>query len=461
MNTNKSNGLLMLLALILFGAVCFIVIVVAKGEKQENSATEQQYVIYDVSQDEFKELGLTAGDTPHDTLKTLVGALKDVRSEVQKVSHENERLKRENQTLRMDSANVSQQIHEAVHNKQQELTSIFEQRIAEVHQQIKKNTEQHIPIGQGQSSNSLNYSVETPPETLWISPSDQLYTDKQGNDNYRGEKLTQFPNPFKALDDSVLGQSVQQFTGKEGRFKDNSITQNKTPFYTLSENATLMGTVAMTALIGRVPINGTVSDPYPFKAIIGRENLTANGIELPDITGAIVSGTTTGDWTLSCVRGDVTSITFVFSDGRIATSRQNANDKSIGWISNPDGIPCVPGERKTNAPEYLTSQFLLSGAEAAAQSLAMGQTTTVVDSNSVVGAVTGDQGRFILGQALGGGLRETSDWFRQRYGQTFDAVYVPPGHKIAIHINQQIPIDYDSSSRKVKYEQANMVSQLD
>lgn len=91
----------------------------------------------------------------------------------------------------------------------------------------------------------------------------------------------------------------------------------------------------------------------------------------------------------------------------------------------------------------------------------MGQTTTVVDSNSVVGAVTGDQGRFILGQALGGGLRETSDWFRQRYGQTFDAVYVPPGHKIAIHINQQIPIDYDSSSRKVKYEQANMVSQLD
>lgn len=45
----------------------------------------------------------------------------------------------------------------------------------------------------------------------------------------------------------------------------------------------------MTALIGRVPLNGTVSDPYPFKLLIGEDNLTANGIELPDVAGAVVS----------------------------------------------------------------------------------------------------------------------------------------------------------------------------
>lgn len=33
-------------------------------------------------------------------------------------------------------------------------------------------------------------------------------------------------------------------------------------------------------LIGRLPINGTVTDPYPFKVLIGKDNLTANGIEL-------------------------------------------------------------------------------------------------------------------------------------------------------------------------------------
>lgn len=59
----------------------------------------------------------------------------------------------------------------------------------------------------------------------------------------------------------------------------------------------------MTALLGRVPINGTVTDPYPFKVLIGRDNLTANGIDLPDVEGAIVSGTASGDRTLSCVRG--------------------------------------------------------------------------------------------------------------------------------------------------------------
>lgn len=75
--------------------------------------------------------------------------------------------------------------------------------------------------------------------------------------------------------------------------------------YTLPENSTLVGSRAMTALLGRVPIDGKVTDPYPFKVLIGKDNLTANGIQLPDVEGAIVSGTATGDWTLSCVRGDV------------------------------------------------------------------------------------------------------------------------------------------------------------
>ena len=83
--------------------------------------------------------------------------------------------------------------------------------------------------------------------------------------------------------------------------------------------------------------------------------------------------------------------------------------------------------------------------------LSQGQTTTVVDGGSVIGAVTGNQGKFILGQALGGGLSETTEWFRQRYGQTFDAVYVPPGHQVAVHLTKSINIDYDPTGRKVKY----------
>ena len=45
--------------------------------------------------------------------------------------------------------------------------------------------------------------------------------------------------------------------------------------------------------------------PYPFKVLIGPDNLTANGIDIPDVAGAVVSGTASGDWTLSCVRGQI------------------------------------------------------------------------------------------------------------------------------------------------------------
>ncbi|WP_424684316.1 TIGR03752 family integrating conjugative element protein, partial [Escherichia coli] len=164
------------------------------------------------------------------------------------------------------------------------------------------------------------------------------------------------------------------------------------PAYTIPENATLVGSQAMTALLGRVPIDGKVTDPYPFKVVVGKDNLTANGIELPDVEGAVISGSATGDWTLSCVRGDITSITFVFTDGTIRTvpkpadrtdggsqanSGQNArnNGGSLGWISDESGIPCISGERKTNAGTYLPTLFALTAAASAGDAMSQSQYT--------------------------------------------------------------------------------------
>ncbi|EPD0212084.1 TIGR03752 family integrating conjugative element protein, partial [Salmonella enterica] len=41
---------------------------------------------------------------------------------------------------------------------------------------------------------------------------------------------------------------------------------------------------------------------------------------------------------------------------------------------------------------------------------------------------------------------------KERYGQTFDAVYVPPGAQVAVHITRQLNIDYAEKGRRVKYD---------
>ncbi|CAM5581672.1 hypothetical protein RLIN73S_04194 [Rhodanobacter lindaniclasticus] len=167
-----------------------------------------------------------------------------------------------------------------------------------------------------------------------------------------------------------------------------------------------MGSIAMTALIGRVPIDGTVNDPYPFKVLIGPDNLTANGIDIPDVAGAVVSGTASGDWTLSCVRGQIRSVTFVFQDGTIRTVPEDSskggssggnsghNGASIqgglGWISDPYGIPCVSGERRSNPQQYLGSQALITAAGAGAASLIKsdnGSVAVVANNNGSLGTV--------------------------------------------------------------------------
>ncbi|TON15354.1 integrating conjugative element protein, partial [Vibrio parahaemolyticus] len=81
-----------------------------------------------------------------------------------------------------------------------------------------------------------------------------------------------------AVDD--FDHSGQSVTKKQG-----------TPVYTLHRGAMLANAVSMTALMGRIPLNGQVTDPYPFSMIVGRENLLANGFTLPDVQGAIVTGT--------------------------------------------------------------------------------------------------------------------------------------------------------------------------
>lgn len=453
------------------GITFFVVIVMAaflfSGGSSNSAETKENVLdisLNDLSPEELRAMGLE-GDTSKDTVRTLIGKVKENNRRFDEVISQNDRLAKENERLKNQTSNTDYQIQQAVQAETgallAEINSLKNQ-VLQAGQQMTGNIQMpadnaRLPIN-GASSNSI---AETQSGMSWVNPSDMRTVDDKGNPLPIGSTGVGigFPKTFNN-DVNEIKNAANPGNTNTG---NASRLSTATPFFTIAANSTLTNSIAMTALVGRVPIDNKVSEPYPFKLLIGRDNLIANGIELPDVEGAIVSGTASGDWTLSCVRGDVKSLTFVFSDGRIVSTKANSSKENgyIGWLSDPHGVPCIPGERKTNAPEYLTTNFLLTGASAAAQGLSSSQSTTIVDGGAVIGAVTGDNGKYILGQALGGGLKETADWFRQRYGQTFDAVYVPPGREVAVHIDQQIEIDYDRASRKVKYGQVSKQANLD
>ncbi|PJG82782.1 TIGR03752 family integrating conjugative element protein [Caviibacterium pharyngocola] len=491
MKANKMFFVIIAIVVAMVGGIIWFLFGGTGSTRQDpdNSRDVLDISLKDLTPEELRAMGIE-GDTPQDTVRTLIGTVKSNNKKVEEIIAQNEQLNRENDRLRDKNNNLDYQIGEAVRAETQgllnEIQTLRGQLETAKNQLVHPNGENVAVQGQtggiavGNSEYSVNGNMPEAYGMQWVEPSDRVGLDGNGNvllDNVSGTAKFGFPNDFsgnnKNSSSSTKGLPLMPNTDETsgnaiGNAINSTFNRHSTPFYTIPDNSTLMGATAMTALVGRVPINNNVTEPYPFKLLISRENLMANGIELPDIEGAIVSGNATGDWTLSCVRGTITSFTFVFQDGRINTVSQggsntvsSGNQGSLGWLSDNSGIPCVPGKRKTNAPEYLTTNFFLSGAAAAAQGLSQSQTTTVVDGNSIVGAVTGEQGKFILGQALGGGLRETADWVRQRFGQTFDAIYVPPGHNVAIHISQQIAIDYDTGNRKVKYTQVSSSSKLD
>jgi integrating conjugative element protein (TIGR03752 family) len=442
-----------------------------------------------LSADEMKALGVE-GDTPADTLKTLVGRLNDIRNAQKDLSKTNEKLAKENETLRQGNQNIDGRISTAVAGLKDEygkseaqlqekqdalvariggLTSRLEAQESSGNGDKGKKDESDIPLGLGLDGAGSGGGGATPGADglMWVSPADMQPADPQ-----HGQKEPTFAMSF--LDDNPITrqkaayeQQVKGYTHEHGAGAAQAAID---PAWTIPENSTLIGSRAMTALLGRIPLNGTVTDPYPFKVLIGKDNLAANGIDIPEMEGAVVSGTASGDWTLSCVRGQVNSITFIFTDGTVRTvpqpsdnaanntnqgSAQNKVDTTsgIGWISDENGIPCISGERKSNASTYLPTLFGLAAAEAGGDVLTQNQQTTQTNGyGGTTSSLTGDAGKAVLGGAISGGMKETTDWVKQRYGQTFDAIYVPPGAHLAVHITRQLNIDYDENGRKVRYD---------
>ncbi len=455
----RSNGLLKWLLVPLVFVVLFIGLkMISSGQKNNPGFHETPKL----TAEEMKALGIE-GDTPRDTVATLVGQVKQMRSELQAQLKENTTHKAEIERLRQLEREIEQRVHSTLSAEQERLrqarhqTANEQQRtktlIDDLQRRLenlgKSSTQPDLPVGLG-----LERAEKDP--IFWIEPQDAKPQDARSG----LAQASVFPTSFRR------GEEPQSlYAGEKIRHESYGQGSDKTelqPVYTVPANSTLIGSVAMTALIGRIPVDGTVTDPYPFKVLVGPDNLTANGIELPGVAGAVMSGNASGDWTLSCVRGQIHTITFVFTDGTIRTvpppssgSRQNnrgGNREGLGWISDPFGIPRVSGERKSNAAQYLGTQALITAAGAGAASLLKDDSGTFNYANSD-GTVTsvGISGNEAMNQILMGGVRDMSKWVNRLYGEAFAAVYVQPGAAVAIHIDEEVAIDFDEAGRKVDH----------
>ncbi|RMS67464.1 Integrating conjugative element protein, family, partial [Pseudomonas savastanoi] len=398
----KSNPLLKYLVVPLLLLTVFIGIKMMRGgpEQQADNAPAPK-----LTAEQAKALGVE-GDTPSDTLRTVVAEGRELKQQITDVMAQNSAVKQDNEALKQRLANIDQTVEQRLKNAQEQFKLDTQQQQQSVMDGFKKQMDELTRLGQNGSSGSelpIGLGVQSGDgqqfksdangsDIVWIDPQDATALDSNGKPITAGTSVSpsgySFPTAFgesvdrgqKAL--TTGAQSVRDDMG--GQQQERKKVRRT---YTLPQNSTLMGSVAMSALIGRVPVDGTVNDPYPFKVLIGPDNLTANGIDLPDVAGAVASGTAAGDWTLSCVRGQIKSLTFVFNDGTVRTlpapvqggNQQNNNQNNqnnsgdqqpiqggLGWISDPYGIPCIAGERRSNAQQYIGSQALITAAGAGA-----------------------------------------------------------------------------------------------
>ncbi|MBD3981012.1 TIGR03752 family integrating conjugative element protein [Xanthomonas citri pv. citri] len=478
----KSNGLLKWLMIPVAALLVFLGIHLTSGRSDQSAAGGGTAKL---TPEEMKALGID-GDTPRDTVATLVAQVKQLRGELQTAMGDNKNQRAENERLRQRDSSIDQRIQSALDGERGRLLQEREQAVGDKQQtqgmlqELQHKLDQlggkggstDLPVGLGlEEGDGKGFGAQGAPGVRWVEPDDARPDAGKGPAGASG-KGERFPMRFGPADGGTPGGgSVSAPESKAG-----AEPKPAKPVFTVPTNATLMGSVAMTALIGRVPIDGTVNDPYPFKVLIGPDNLTANGIDLPEVAGAVVSGTASGDWTLSCVRGQIRSVTFVFRDGTIRTvpdekgqggtsgNRGNAGNGTaadgqgpilggLGWISDPHGIPCVSGERRSNAQQYLGSQALITAAGAGAASLIKsdsGSVAVVSNGNGSLGTV-GISGNEAMGRILAGGVQEMSQWVNKLYGQAFAAVYVPPGAQVAVHLEQPLQIDHDAQGRKVRH----------
>lgn len=448
-------------------------------------------------------------DTPADTITAISGQAELLQTEIQQARQQADTLRDENRALTDQLATLTEdittQIQTALTQQQeqstanvsglearlQSMTSSFQELSRDLTgrmSSVEENTE--VPLGLGldatqyQSGQVVDGSAVDP--VVWINPMDlaPIQTTPTDPTATSPTELNSSNALFPANGSQPSGSSsavtrLSQIGSplQTGNTNQTEVGPSIVPYYTLPDLSVLANSTALSSLIGRVYLEDRVINPYPFKIIVGRDNLTANFKDLPEqITGMIFGGYAEGDWPLSCVRGTINAATFVFDDGTIKSAYpgdpgtrpddSGFQPEGLGYISDPYGNPCILGEQVTDAPKFLFQRALLAGAEGYAEALRRQQIDTInltgPEGTSSQEIFNGDAADFARANVYVSAIQETTDWIRERQRQSFDVIYVPPAHSVVINLEQELRVDLDTNGRRLDYNnETDINAQLD
>ena len=113
----------------------------------------------------------------------------------------------------------------------------------------------------------------------------------------------------------------------------------------------------------------------------------------------------------------------------------------------------MSGRLITNAPTFLTQRIAALAVETAGTTYAASQfSTSVTPLGGTASNLTGDLGEVLLGRTVSSGASEIRRWLEDRQKNSFDAIFVEPGEELALHINEELHIDFDPTGRKLRHE---------
>lgn len=453
--------------LIIGGIICLILIVglLWSGHQESPKSSTQNNPIKQPAIIKDK----VSGDTENEVLKTVLANQETLKTQNKKLQDENEELRKKGIK---DVSQVITKIKEELESEIGKVRSDVDTRA--------KSQDYTINAGSGWQGSSDAGQAQVITSAPDLSQ-DNVATDSISSKKIENDNSHLSSSNFNSNDDSndkpptLPSDTDEKSEGPFNPNNPNDATNTITPFYTIPAGSTLNHVKLMTALIAEVPVSGRLVAPaFPFKAIIGKKQLyAANGLTLPDdLRGTIIQGYSVGSMSMSCARVYVNRILFVFNDGHyeVYPDKDDQNDatsvypkNALGYLSDSYGNTCLVGKYITDAPKVLANLAILGGISTGANAVATAQFSTMNNGQAFTSAMTGNMGKLVGASAVNGASQEILQWYKERVGDVFDAVFIPASfnHRptdLALHISKTIPIDLDKKGRTLRYENKNTLS---